>query len=680
MKKLPTFEELKENAIESNKKMSWFSEKFSVSSLANFDFHFNDCCCKLRRNSVFLTRYVYNTTSVITDNFLISDYEYLISKRFDKSGISASCIQDISHIIFKMIMEPNYLSLAMQNYFNQNFDEAKNLKKDFDHTDFFIFTHCTFPAIFGYFMFPDVMQNAVSLIKFFFFYNNYEFASHLICAFFENTPNFLDTLFTLYDEKKFLENKKKTAMKFFNFFIESLEVATCILTPYHRDIIESVLSVGNHIFLHTFVDKLFLSQVKLRNPKDILIQILKFILEHENSAPFQVLLKTLAKPKFHSLNELTVCGGLYGLNIQYYPAYISGYEIKLLLNLTKDSHDPKLYKKITETCTKKAFSRFTSMQLKIYPKFKSLMESQNNTPQKLLIFPPFKRAIFKRVNEEYRRSFNNIQSYATTSEVDQIMFYVPELINSSCANKVRQVVTKMHWENQDNFLKFAYMELSNQYAESASQFERMVSLIFCQDYWEKIEKSANSLFECQIGTFKFDKNLEICNDFAFRKKMAKFNYNEIEPFNDMTNSFRLAFDHLNNVEIDMYNNLRSRLRLLETTKSYINHILQTSISYIIRRIPFYLDQLFEIAKDIAGTDEIRQYKCFFMILFSVIDTWKIFFDAFCIFFSIFAKEVSDSSVFANNIKKSWEKVRNCFQVAVYEEAPSVKEYINSLLY
>ena len=54
MKKLPTFEELKENAIESNKKMSWFSEKFSVSSLANFDFHFNDCCCKLRRNSVFL--------------------------------------------------------------------------------------------------------------------------------------------------------------------------------------------------------------------------------------------------------------------------------------------------------------------------------------------------------------------------------------------------------------------------------------------------------------------------------------------------------------------------------------------------------------------------------------------------------------------------------------------------
>ena len=141
------------------------------------------------------------------------------------------------------------------------------------------------------------MKNAITYIKSFFYNNNYEFASHLICAFFENTPNFLYTLFSLYDEKKFLEDKKKSAMKYFNFFIESLEVATCFLTPYHREIIESISNVGNRFFIQTFVENLFLVQIKLRNPKDILSQIFKFILSHEDSTPSQVLMKTLTKPK-----------------------------------------------------------------------------------------------------------------------------------------------------------------------------------------------------------------------------------------------------------------------------------------------------------------------------------------------------------------------------------------------
>lgn len=680
MKKHPTFEELKQNTIDSNKKMSWFSEKYNKIFFSKFESDYFDCCCNLRRNSIFLTRYTYNIPSIITDDYLISDYISLsLKKSFSKQGIGPSCVQAVTHAISKMITNPSSLSMCIQEYFKENFDEQKKLKDNFDHSDFYIFTHCIFPSIFGYFIFPDIMKNAVLLIKSFFYNNNYDFATHLICAFFENTPDFLDTLFTLYEEKKFLEDKKKTSMKYFNYFIEALSVARTYLTSYHHEIIESVLEVGNHIFLVTFVNNLFLPQIKLRNSKDILIQILNFISSHEESPPFQVLLKTLSDTKFYMLDELSILGGFNTIDMKYYNICLSGYEIKILLNLNEFSDDTLLRKKALESCSKSAFSKFTTIPLKIYPSFNHLYPISTNNQNKVLIFPPFKIAVFKRVNEEYRRCFNNIKAYAKNSEIDQIMFFVPELVNPSSESKVNQVVSKMHWENNDHFLRFAYVELSNQYAEAASQFEKIISYKFCKNYFKKIKYSSDSLFECQIAGFRFDKNLELTDDFAFRKKILKFNYNEIEPFTDMTDSFRFAFTHISATEREMYEIIKPKLELMNNTKSVINHILQTYIPYIIRKIPKYINQFSQIAKDLYKYDEIKQDKCFFLLLFSIIDSWKAFFDTFCIFFSFFSKEVSDTSLFANQIKKSWGRVRNCFQNVVYKEAPSIEEYINSLL-
>ena len=116
--------------------------------------------------------------------------------------------------------------------------------------------------------------------------------------------------------------------------------------------------------------------------------------------------------------------------------------------------------------------------------------------------------------------------------------------------------------------------------------------------------------------FKFDKNTQVSNDFTLRKKLIKYNYGEIEQFADMTESFSLAFNHICENEKEMYNVISSKLKVMEKTKLTLNHILQTIPPYIIRRVPFYLEQFFQISKNIAGCDdEKKQYKCFFMIIF-----------------------------------------------------------------
>ncbi|OHT16786.1 hypothetical protein TRFO_41559 [Tritrichomonas foetus] len=661
MKRSPTIDEIRKSTIKAYHEMKWFKYSLVKYNEEKFITQMNEYFKKMRRMSIFFTKFTYNTK--ITDQQLEAEYERLSNPVISpgmRMGIDSNTIQIINQIVCTMTSQPTLFAYCIYEYFKGG-KKAKEL---------YVFAHITFPQLYGYFIIPEMQNYTVALIKSLMCYDDQELIGHFIAAFYENTPLFLENLFDQYEEMAFIENQKNP-MKLYNIFIEALEQASNLLSTYHNQLALAVYNIGNKFFNKTFIDKLFIPQFKLRSLNyecQTLIQVFKFISYYDGTAPYTIFARALIRERNYQENILVTYGGFKPVNLLYYSFYTSGYEINLFLNLTDNKMKEMNNQEMLKRCSAESLKQFITFETKIYPTLENLPK-----PSKLSIFDPFKKAIFKRENEDFARGYYSIRNFALKNEIDPIWFYVPDLTQSNSNKQViKDIMKRTQWEGNQDFYKFSYSKLSNEFAENANSFETVLTLKSYCKYMNQLINSVDSLFSSQFFIYKNNNNFK-SGDFALSRKFVELNKIDSDSLQYNLQSFKQVYNSLNDLDITNIESL-SRLTII------INHLLSNSTpySYRVRKLPQFFESIYFLACGL-GKDSLEQNKYFFKILYSLVTDWKALFDTFCIYYQGVHDEISEKSYFGKNIKKSWELLRHCFEKVVFENSPDIETFFYNII-
>lgn len=669
MKSAPTFEELKNNTIESRQRMIGKSgERFLKKSASIFVTKHESLICKLRRNSLFSLYFSKQAPNIISINDLNSDYDdFRPPMKMPNGKVDISSSQFFTSTILSFNSNPELVVSLFLDHLNLETESEKQV-------DICVYSYLLFPSSLAYFTYPQHAQLAANLINCFINQSHYDIASHLICSFFQNTSNFINTLFTLYEEKCFSENKPRASMIFFNYFIESLETASQLLSSFHDEFANKALKIGPNFFNQTFIDKLFLSQYKLINPHGILIRVFEFISSTKPIAPCQLIVKTLTKTRNRSPNLLTQFGGMTGLDVKSFAIFTSGYEMHLLMKLYCSSPQCTHAHLIQKSLQNIPPNSFRSIRIDCYPTFldsKPILKSW--------LFPHFKRAIFKRVNENYRRAFSSICKFAAESGIDPIMFFIPEMVDSNNQLLIKKAVSRMQWGDMNKFLSFSFMMLSNGYADSVSFLDPAFAFNLSLDELDAMNYSADSIFENRIDVYK-NEELLASKDFVLTRNLSSIPPNFCDQFDAKINYFRKVFNDLCESESKLLDLSISDLSIFRRIKLIINNILQVdSYFYKIRKIGVLLNEIFEWAEEFVKNDpELNVDNCIFVILFILVDNWELFIHVFMVYILEFKKNLCKGYI-ASILKKPWERLALCFQNSVYDLSPSIQVTFEHML-
>ena len=642
----PSISEIQDYVIQVYKEVNWCNKNYLFSAQADFNNILMNLFKKMRRSTLFVSKYMFN--SPLDLKLLSLEHDRLSTKTLPSfQGIKQQVIQQIIFILVEMMNSPDMFSQIIFQYFQK--------KQHHEHLS--MFAHCTFPAIYGYFVIPDIIHLAADFINRLISCNDDDVFMHFVLAFFENSPLFLHHLFSLYSELSLHSNNNP--VKSFNCFIQALDKACYFLTEYHRSIAEKIYKMGYRVFNKIFVDNFLIPQFRNKYSHDAILEIFDFISYYDGTAPFKVLAKTFFKKRNFYSNEITLYGGLQGLRINCYPFLTTGYEIGLFCKIVSQNEKKAKSLKILNNCDPEAFKTFITFQLSIYP------NSMKEIPhEKYSIFHPYKKANFKKENSEYRRVYNILKSRLEKENIPHISLFIDEEYDEFSSNKnfIHRIKSMNKMKNLKEFNKYALTIIANECAIKSNDLMATISLKSSIQCLKRLIDSAETFFYNR--NFCFD-NLEN-DDFQ-----ALSNINKCSPLEN--SSF-----HLNGEVYKIFSSYNEfslpDFSYLVILKENIVRILQSEANNKIIKLAAYFSQIDALADYLGNGCEDSKEIYFFKLLYILAGDWTNLFDTFCFYFKNVDIQIKSDHYFGSNIKSSWNLCRMSFAKSLIKQSPVIKDF------
>jgi hypothetical protein len=417
-------------------------------------------------------------------------------------------LQTMTKVLAQYILNPQQFAHAIHKHFS---DEP---------IDLVFFAYATFPSLFSFFYIPDLVENSIRLVFALMNIDPGDIAAHFAAALYVSFPRFADSLWSHFFKMVRRDSKAECQ---FEMFIKALNIACKYLSRSHCDLAKLIWDLGRTVFVHIFVDFLFIPTLKLHLECDVsshflqrtcpLINDFRFMRIHPDC---DRLARVFGIMSSHSIiePEYSIYGGYSGLNLKLYPSFLSAYEMRILFGIINslEKKHPNA-EKAMKMCIPAMFTTFKSGQFEI---FNSFTPVETQVPSQIIPYS-LQKLPSPPANQEFVRSYGIISDYARKKKVDCLAIIEPGLFPDHMRSS--EQFAQIRILNDPGFKLFSVLQMLKRTQTCFAKFDEHLTMWQYERQYRVVMRHAKhqyniflNSFVKQFGTFN-NKPLE------FRRKI-----------------------------------------------------------------------------------------------------------------------------------------------------------------
>jgi hypothetical protein len=438
---------LRERAFHERVLIGWFNPDILESIHRSFNSSMQNVS-RIARATMLLSVYIQHpqsTPDILTPKAILDDICAPSKELFRL--LNPMFLQIMTKTLAQYLLDPRSFAQSIHTFFS---DEP---------TDLVFFAYATFPSLFSFFYIPDLVENAIQLVFQLMNIDPGDIAAHFAAALYVAFPRFADNLWSRFFRKLRREDSDGWAP-----FLESLQIACKFLSSFHCDLARRIWKLGRTVFVHIFIDFLFVPSLKLHLECDVSSHFLKGRCElmdyfrelriHPESDRLTQICDIMVSESIVE-PEYSIYGGYSGLNLKLYPTFLSAYELRILFGIITGSEakHPDA-EKAMKMCRPAMFTTFRSGELEIFNTFSA---TDPVTRYRLVPLSSEPLPVLPD-NPEYVRSFAMISEYAKQKRVDLLSIIEPQLF-PDCARSAEKLHRQVSILKDTAFKMFAVVQM-----------------------------------------------------------------------------------------------------------------------------------------------------------------------------------------------------------------------------
>ena len=456
MKRSPTVDELKFSAREARDKTAWFSSP-------NYT---NVRRAVLEESLELQRRWRVRAGLLLWAAHIFSESEAKLQE--NETTPIVKCVEAVTaqaalHAMQDAVLNPKVFAERISKYFSGKRDLLEQ------------FARLTFPSIFSFFVYHELADLGVTLVKEIVELNSLDVAALFVVSLFEFTPHFMANLITAYQENMGKAASCSTPFRHFDCFIEGLRFAVRYLTKKHFEVARLVLERSESVFIEVFVKRLFMRYVEFMDRESPLLSVFNCLANGHSQITIDLIKKTLTEPRHEFADELSLIGGFGALRNSFLEIVLSPYELGLILDMMKG------VQKVSSRVKRECLVSKNLCSVKMFLNVDSL-KVENLKYDKINIVPLGPKPVFKRENEEFVRAFEMITHQATILGTEKLAFFDPTLTWDCNKRQIGQFVDMVALFQSTDFVKYCYMKILGDCWEAMTDIDAVISLIEARNW------------------------------------------------------------------------------------------------------------------------------------------------------------------------------------------------------